>query len=159
MGGYSRFSFDIERYVTEGENDITVRVEDSLSKDQPRGKQRYKKESWKCWYIQTTGIWKTVWIEWVSKKYIKNIKVIQKTNIDKIKLEVETNILEKDLENIKIFTSLTKVIQNLPYMSGYCYTQLTDVQQEINGLMDAKRNYKVDPSIIKKINNKNFCKY
>lgn len=85
------------------------------------------------------------------KKYIKNIKVIQKTNIDKIKLEVETNILEKDLENIKIFTSLTKVIQNLPYMSGYCYTQLTDVQQEINGLMDAKRNYKVDPSIIKKL--------
>ncbi len=42
-GGYTRFSFDIEKYVIEGENDITVRVEDSLSQDQPRGKQRYKK--------------------------------------------------------------------------------------------------------------------
>jgi len=72
IGGYSRFSFNIEKYIVEGENDITVKVQDSLSKDQPRGKQRYKKESWKCWYIQTTGIWKTVWIEWVYKKYIKN---------------------------------------------------------------------------------------
>ena len=47
IGGYSRFSFDIENYIIEGENDITVKVEDSLSKEQPRGKQRYKKESWK----------------------------------------------------------------------------------------------------------------
>lgn len=48
IGAYSRFSFDIEGYVIEGENDITIKVEDSLSKDQPRGKQRYKKESWGC---------------------------------------------------------------------------------------------------------------
>ena len=47
VGAYSRFSFGIEDYVLEGENHITVKVEDSLSKDQPRGKQRYKKESWK----------------------------------------------------------------------------------------------------------------
>ena len=96
IGGYSRFSFNIEKYIVEGENDITVKVQDSLSKDQPRGKQRYKKESWKCWYIQTTGIWKTVWIEWVYKKYIKNIKNIPKAN--KVQLEIETNLLERDIE-------------------------------------------------------------
>lgn len=96
IGGYARFSFDIEKYVVEGENDITVKVEDSLSKDQARGKQRYKKESWKCWYIQTTGIWKTVWLESVSKKYLKNVKITPK--IDKVKLEVETNLLELDIE-------------------------------------------------------------
>ena len=49
IGGYSRFSFDISEYIIDGENDITVRVEDSLSKSQPRGKQRYKKESSKIW--------------------------------------------------------------------------------------------------------------
>lgn len=96
IGGYSRFAFDIENYITEGENDITVRVEDSLSKDQPRGKQRYKKESWECWYIQTTGIWKTVWIEWVSKKYLQSVKNTPK--VDKIQLEIETNLLEEDFE-------------------------------------------------------------
>lgn len=97
IGGYSRFSFDIENYIVEGENDITVKVEDSLSKNQPRGKQRYKKESWKCWYIQTTGIWKTVWLEWVSKQYLKSVKNTPK--IDKLQLEIETNLSEQDSEN------------------------------------------------------------
>lgn len=96
IGGYSRFSFEIEKYIVEGENDITVKVQDSLSKDQTRGKQRYKKESWKCWYIQTTGIWKTVWVEWISKKYLKSVKNTPKT--DKVKLEIETNLLERDIE-------------------------------------------------------------
>ena len=35
---------------------------------------------------------------------------------------------------------------------GYCYTQLADVQQETNGLLTEDRKYKVDPQIIKKIN-------
>lgn len=97
IGGYSRFSLDIENYIVEGENDITVKVEDSLSKNHPRGKQRYKKESWKCWYIQTTGIWKTVWLEWVSKQYLKSVKNTPK--IDKLQLEIETNLSEQDIEN------------------------------------------------------------
>lgn len=101
IGAYSRFSFDIEKYMIEGENDITIKVEDSLSKDQPRGKQRYKKESWKCWYIQTTGIWKTVWLECVSKKYLKAVKITPKT--DKVQLEIETNLLEKDIEKQKYY--------------------------------------------------------
>ncbi len=101
IGAYSRFSFDIEKYVIEGENDITIKVEDSLSKDQPRGKQRYKKESWKCWYIQTTGIWKTVWLEWVSKKYLKAVKITPKT--DKVQLEIETNLSEQDIEQQKYY--------------------------------------------------------
>lgn len=101
IGAYSRFSFDIEKYIIEGENDITVKVEDSLSKDQPRGKQRYKKESWKCWYIQTTGIWKTVWIEWVSKKYLKNVKITPKINT--VQLEIETNLSEQDIENQRYY--------------------------------------------------------
>ena len=58
---------------------------------------------------------------------------------------------EKEL--IERFTRLTNTIKHIPYISGYCYTQLTDVQQEINGLMDAERKYKIEPNIIKNINN------
>ena len=101
IGAYSRFSFDIEKYAIEGENDITIKVEDSLSQEQPRGKQRYKKESWGCWYIQTTGIWKTVWLEWVSKKYLKRVKITPKT--DTVQLEIETNLTEKDFEEQKYY--------------------------------------------------------
>ena len=35
---------------------------------------------------------------------------------------------------------------------GICYTQLTDVEQEVNGLMTYDRKFKVDPKIIKAIN-------
>jgi hypothetical protein len=53
---------------------------------------------------------------------------------------------------IKRFDEITTAIKNLPYVCGYCYTQVTDVQQEINGLMDAERNFKIEPKIIKAIN-------
>lgn len=109
IGAYSRFSFNIEKYVIEGKNDITIKVEDSLSKDQPRGKQRYKKESWRCWYIQTTGIWKTVWLEWVPKKYLKAVKITP--NTDKVQLEIETNLSEQDIEKQKYYIE-TEILFN-----------------------------------------------
>jgi len=53
---------------------------------------------------------------------------------------------------IRRFDSITTAIKELPYVCGYCYTQVTDVQQEINGLMDMERNFKIDPEIISEIN-------
>ena len=35
--------------------------------------------------------------------------------------------------------------------AGYCYTQLTDVQQEVNGLLTAERKPKADMQKLKKI--------
>ena len=43
-------------------------------------------------------------------------------------------------------------MKRLDFCCGYCYTQVTDVQQEINGLMDMERNYKIDPEVIREIN-------
>lgn len=74
-GGYARFSFDVSLLLKNGENDFTVRVEDSFDKGQPRGKQRWRKDSFGCWYVQTTGIWKTVWVEYVPQFSIKYVKM------------------------------------------------------------------------------------
>lgn len=96
IGGYHRFSFDITEFIVDGSNNITVKVEDSLSKSQPRGKQRYIHENFKCWYVQTTGIWKTVWIETVPTDYITYIKNTPLYDEAKLELELNTNIsLEK----------------------------------------------------------------
>lgn len=46
---------------------------------------------------------------------------------------------------------LTDVILAVPYMSGYCYTQLTDVEQEQNGIYNYNRTAKFDMDRIKKI--------
>ena len=37
------------------------------------------------------------------------------------------------------------------HFQGYCYTQLTDVQQEVNGLLDANHNPKLDVETLRKI--------
>jgi beta-galactosidase/beta-glucuronidase len=55
-------------------------------------------------------------------------------------------------EFIKRFDAITTAIKKIDRICGYCYTQLTDVQQEINGIMDMDRNFKVDPDILKEIN-------
>lgn len=42
------------------------------------------------------------------------------------------------------FAALTKAIREIPYCQGYCYTQLTDVMQEVNGILTPDRKPKVD---------------
>ncbi len=106
IGGYHRFSFDITKFIVDGKNNFTIKVEDSLSKVQPRGKQRYKKESFKCWYIQTTGIWKTIWIESVSKNHIVSVKNTPDYDNKNIEIELVTNISEKDITNFEIETEI-----------------------------------------------------
>jgi beta-galactosidase/beta-glucuronidase len=49
------------------------------------------------------------------------------------------------------FQSLVKVLRKIPQVAGYCYTQITDVEQEINGLMTYDRKSKIDPEKIRKI--------
>ena len=74
-GGYTRFSFDITELLEEGENVLTVRAEDSNDTMQPRGKQRWKDKNFGCWYVQTTGIWKTVWLEYLPETHIERVKM------------------------------------------------------------------------------------
>lgn len=74
-GGYARFSLDITGLVRDGDNLLVAEVQDSSDKRQPRGKQRWSGGSFGCWYIQTTGIWKTVWGEYVPKVYLDSVKM------------------------------------------------------------------------------------
>lgn len=159
IGAYSRFSFDIEQYLDEGENDITVKVEDSLSKDQPRGKQRYKKESWKCWYIQTTGIWKTVWLEWISKKYLKSVKTTPQK--DKIKLDIETNLTETDLkkQNYYIETEISFKGQVLNRTKELLTTNYQEIEMNIvqDGIEHVIQEWSTDKPNLYDINYKLYC--
>jgi hypothetical protein len=46
---------------------------------------------------------------------------------------------------------LVKALRSNPVWAGYCYTQITDVEQEINGLMTYDRQPKADPEVLRKI--------
>lgn len=90
VGGYSRFSMDITNVLVPGTNDIVVKVSDSLERTIPRGKQRWKEESFECWYVQTTGIWKTVWLEYLPEASIQSVKMTP--NREKKILDLEWNM-------------------------------------------------------------------
>lgn len=94
-GGYARFSFDITELLKDGENKLVVKVEDSFDMQQPRGKQRWIDENFGCWYVQTTGIWKTVWSEYVPRVSLKSVKMTPVLEDAALELECEVEAPEE----------------------------------------------------------------
>ena len=77
VGGYASFEYDITDFVTVGDNDVTVEcIDDTRSGRQASGKQSPRYQSYSCYYTRTTGIWQTVWLEFVPKNYVKYAKLI-----------------------------------------------------------------------------------
>lgn len=96
QGAYTAFVFDITNYVHKGENQVVVKVEDSIDCSQPRGKQRWLKDNYGCWYVQTTGIWKTVWLEYVSPTHIDYVKMTPEYDKKEIAIELHINKKQYD---------------------------------------------------------------
>ncbi len=74
-GGYTPFSFDITKWLCEGENTLTVRANDNTRDwTAPSGKQSVGYASEGCFYTRTTGIWQTVWLEAVAEERISSFR-------------------------------------------------------------------------------------
>jgi Beta-galactosidase/beta-glucuronidase len=74
MGGYLPFSIDITDKLTEGENDLSVRTaDDSDTSYHSRGKQKLNRGG--MFYTAQSGIWQTVWLEWVPDLYITSLQI------------------------------------------------------------------------------------
>lgn len=76
QGGHTPFNADITFALVPGTRQrITVWAEDDPHDlEKPRGKQDWRLEPHSIWYPRTTGIWQTVWLEFVSDTYIRNIR-------------------------------------------------------------------------------------
>lgn len=91
IGGFVGFDIDITDYVTKGaENTITVCAIDTNPKGKASGKQSKNYYSMGCDYTRTTGIWQTVWLEFVDKNYIKSVKYYPSIEDQSLQIEVET---------------------------------------------------------------------
>jgi len=62
------------------------------------------------------------------------------------------NAPKTEEEFIERYRGLTNALLDNPFLLGFCYTQLYDVEQERNGLMTYERKFKFDPYIICEIN-------
>ncbi len=74
-GGYASFQFDITQTLHPGENTLVLNArDDTRSRLIPSGKQSEQYQSFGCYYTRTTGIWQTVWLEFVPEKYIRQVR-------------------------------------------------------------------------------------
>jgi beta-galactosidase/beta-glucuronidase len=75
-GGHTPFSFDVSHLLEEGQNTVTLRVEDPpADRSIPRGKQFWENKPADIFYTRTTGIWQTVWLEPVAQTYMERTRI------------------------------------------------------------------------------------
>ena len=76
-GGYVSFRVDVTDYVHVGINSVCVHAEDDeRSRLIPCGKQSQEYYSHGCDYTRTTGIWQTVWLEFLPVTHIEKVKYL-----------------------------------------------------------------------------------
>jgi len=80
-------------------------------------------------------------------------------NLPKEKLDKLYNIyasFQTPDELLAMYADIMSGIAELPFVAGFCYTQLTDVEQEINGLLTYDRHPKVNPEAVAEIHRRLF---
>ncbi|OCA83407.1 glycoside hydrolase family 2 [Pradoshia sp. D12] len=91
-GGQIAFSFNVSDYLSEeNELNIVVKNEDSQSCFQPRGKQRWLDNNFDCWYVQTTGIWQTVWLEFLNEAHLQSVKITPDIDTESVEFGFEVS--------------------------------------------------------------------
>lgn len=98
IGAYSRFSFDITKFLTKPENILTVCCDDENHPSQVRGKQRWENQNFGCWYVQTTGIYKTVWLEYVNEVYLSSLKITPCFSDFSVRFDASVSKCSDDIE-------------------------------------------------------------
>lgn len=72
-GGYTPFALDVTALLRAGENILVVYARDDVRSGlQPSGKQSTALASEGCYYTRTTGVWQTVWLEFVPKQRLSD---------------------------------------------------------------------------------------
>ncbi|MBH1939397.1 glycoside hydrolase family 2 [Mobilitalea sibirica] len=98
-GGYLPFSMDITDYIKEEGNLLSVRVNDySDTSYHSRGKQKLKRGG--MFYTAQSGIWQTVWMEWVPDRYIEALRITPLVDQSAIHLDISLRqVIETDEKN------------------------------------------------------------
>lgn len=101
-GGYTPFTFDVTQALKGKQNNMVVRVWDPTNSSYiPHGKQVIKPHG--IFYTSVTGIWQTVWLEYVPEDYIQNL--VTTPNFDKATVSVDvefSNPTKDDLYQVEV---------------------------------------------------------
>lgn len=90
-GGYLPFEVDITEYVSETPCTLQVRVQDdSDTSYHARGKQTLKRGG--MFYTAQSGIWQSVWYEWVPENYVKKMKITPDYDNACVRIELDLKV-------------------------------------------------------------------
>ena len=89
-GGYLPFTVELTDYLDPEitENELVLRVKDTLDHTYPYGKQR--KDRGGMWYTPVSGIWQTVWMEAVPDIFIKSLKITPQ--LYSVNIEIDADV-------------------------------------------------------------------
>ena len=105
-GGYTAFSFDVTDELKEGANELVVECTDEGTRDgSSRGKQSDKPGG--IWYTPQSGIWQTVWMEFMPKAHIGRFFIKPNAMGKTVKITVENT---EELE-ISVFDGESEIIK------------------------------------------------
>ncbi len=91
-GGYSSFAFEITGMLRPDENTVVINAYDNTRDGmQPSGKQSESYDSHECFYTRTTGIWQTVWLEWVNEQYIDRVRYMPDASMSAVHVRVRAD--------------------------------------------------------------------
>lgn len=131
QGGFSPFTTDITKYLVDGENKLAVRCIDSLDPTIPRGKQSWLNNPFSCWYVPNSGIWQSVWLDYVGSDSIENYSIIPNIDTCSFSGEIKTLNGEADTVEIRVYYDNKLVKRQLMSTDGK-YTRYTVSMMEIN---------------------------
>lgn len=112
VGGSTGFSFDITDFIVSGTQDLAVMVFDpSLDPLISRGKQTVREQPYECFYDRTTGIWQTVWIEYIDESAVKALRITP--CIDRKTVNVKLMSFDSSRKEVifNIFDGNTKILE------------------------------------------------
>ncbi|MHB8127735.1 MAG: glycoside hydrolase family 2 protein [Mobilitalea sp.] len=104
-GGYLPFQIDITKKIDEGINLLSLKVvDDSETSYHSRGKQKLNRGG--MFYTAQSGIWQTVWMEWVPDLYITSLRITPLVEQSAVRVEINLN---DDFNQEKVVTVLFRV--------------------------------------------------
>jgi|TARA_B110000881_G_scaffold192700_1_gene185553 beta-galactosidase/beta-glucuronidase len=185
-GGFDPFSFNITPFLNKGKmQKIELKVWDPTDDGfQPRGKQIKSPRG--IWYTPVSGIWQTVWLEPVNKKYISKIHIIPDIDNENISIKAVTSYDSKDdfleiiinedgkiLSKVKVrYNSEIKVPINNPKLwspeSPFLYElnikliskgKVIDVVESYAGMRKISINKDVNGTLRMQLNNKDYFQF
>ena len=106
-GGYLAFTMEVTEFVRPGANELQVICTDeSDTGAEARGKQKLQPGG--MFYTAQSGIWQTVWMEWVPQRSVEWIKIMSQPDEGVVRIRVRVSAQGQSAELLNTENSIEK---------------------------------------------------